>query len=194
MKKIAVTQRLVKNTSYYEIREALDINWGALLDTLGFEPVILPLRYDFKKTPFDGLILTGGNDLSVISGDATDKLRDDFEKSLLDYCIARNMPVLGICRGMQMINFYFGGTLKKVENHAGTKHFLDTGIEVNSYHGYAVDAPGRGLQVIARSNDGVIEIMRHEKHNIYAQMAHPERCVPFNEHDVKFIKNFFGGL
>jgi putative glutamine amidotransferase len=191
VKKIALTQRLIKNTSYYEIREALDVNWGALTASAGLEPLALPLKYDFKKLNFDGVILTGGNDLSVVSGNETDRLRDDFEKKLLDYCLSKRIPVLGICRGMQMINVYFGGTLKKVGNHAGCVHPLSAGREVNSYHDFAVDILGRGILPVAESDDGVIEIIRHTEYRVYAQMYHPERCEPFCAYDLQFLRDYF---
>jgi putative glutamine amidotransferase len=191
VKKIALTQRLIKNTSYHEIREALDVNWGALMAAAGLEPLILPLKYDFTKLKFDGLILTGGNDLSVVSGDETDGLRDDFEKKLLDYCLLKQIPVLGVCRGMQLINVYFGGSLKKIENHAGCVHLLNGGREINSYHNFAVDILGRGLISIDESNDGTIEIMRHTEYKIYAEMYHPERYDPFCAYDLQFLRGYF---
>lgn len=192
MKKIALTQRLIKNNSYHEIREALDVNWGALIQAAEFEPLALPLKYDFKKLYFDGVILTGGNDLSVVSGDETDKLRDDFENALLDFCVSKHIPVFGICRGMQMINAHFGGSLKKVERHAGCSHALSDGREVNSYHSLAVDTLGDGLEVLAKSDDdGTIEIICHKKYKIYAQMYHPERYSPFHEHDLRFLRSYF---
>lgn len=191
MKKIALTQRLIENDNYLEIRETLDINWAKLLSYAGFIPVVLPFEYDFKKLSFDGLIFTGGNDLSSISGSEIDKKRDMFEKEILAHCIANSIPVFGICRGMQLINEYFGGTLKRVKNHVACRHLLDIGNEVNSYHNFGIDKPGQGLLVEAKSNDGTIEIIRHDKYKIYAQMSHPEREIPFKEYEVTFLQDFF---
>jgi putative glutamine amidotransferase len=191
MKRIALTQRLVKNDSYREIREALDINWGAFIQQAGFEPLALPVKYDFRKLRFDGALLTGGNDLAVVSGDETDKLRDDFEYALLDFCITKKIPVLGVCRGMQLINVYFDGSLKRTANHAGVRHRLDNGMEVNSFHNFSADRLGNGLEVTARSGDGTIEMIRHNEHKICAQMYHPERYDPFCDYDLRFLRSFF---
>lgn len=191
MKKIALTQRLIKNNTYFEIRDALDVNWGKLVDALDFEPLILPVGYDFKKLKFDGLILTGGNDLSSISGDEIDLKRDNFEKALIEYCIKNQIPVYGVCRGLQIINEYFGGSLKRVENHTAVKHILDNGKEANSYHNYAADKLGEGLEVLARSQDGIIEVIKHKKYKIYAQMHHPERDNPFGKSEIAFIRGYF---
>ncbi|MDR2659854.1 MAG: gamma-glutamyl-gamma-aminobutyrate hydrolase family protein [Spirochaetaceae bacterium] len=191
MKKIALTQRLIKNDSYYEIREALDINWGAMIQAAGLEPVVLPLKYDYKKLYFDGVILTGGNDLASVSGNETDKLRDDFENALLDFCVSKQIPVFGVCRGMQLINVHFGGSIKQIARHTGCSHILDNGMEVNSYHGFAVDSVADGFEIIAKSGDGIIEITRHKKYKIYAQMYHPERYDPFRVDDLRFLREYF---
>jgi putative glutamine amidotransferase len=193
VKKIALSCRVIKNETYYELREALDINWGAFMSAAGFLPVILPLRCDFSQYQFDGILLTGGNDLYAVSGAEIDKLRDDFEKRLIDYCIGRGIPVFGVCRGMQIINDYFGGSLKKITRHAGTTHKLDTGRTVNSYHGWAVDRVGEGLVISAKSGDGAAEELVSRRHAIAAQMHHPEREQPFSCIDIKHIQQFFGG-
>jgi putative glutamine amidotransferase len=169
----------------------LDVNWGKFLNEAGFEPLILPLLYDFTKSKFDGLILTGGNDLSTVSGSDVDKMRDDFEISLIDYCIHSSIPIFGICRGMQIINSFFGGTLKKVQNHIGVTHILDNGLTVNSFHGFAIDKLGNGLKSMAKSEDTVIEIIQHEQYKIYAQMHHPERILPFSDLDLDSVRNYF---
>ena len=61
MKKILITQRLSLNKSYFEIREAFDIKWGALFKKLNFLPIILPIEFDYKKyfnsINIDGIIL-----------------------------------------------------------------------------------------------------------------------------------------
>ena len=128
MKKIAITQRLISNDSYYEVREALDIRWAKLFKELNYIPIVLPLYIDFedyfKHVPIEGIFLTGGNDLNSIGSNKLSKLRDDFELKLIKYGIKNNIPIYGVCRGMQLIAEYFGCTIKLIQNHVGTKHEL----------------------------------------------------------------------
>jgi putative glutamine amidotransferase len=165
----------------------------------------------------DGLVLTGGGDVSPeLYGGQTDhraltgvdRQRDDFELSLLRLAYSRAMPVLGICRGMQIANVFFGGTLFEhlgdygfsSHEEAGTKELWHDIINtpdsllstvtknlrcsVNSYHHQAVNRIGSGLSVSAKTDDGVVEAL--ERNNL-AQAPflllvqwHPERM-----HDVQ---------
>jgi len=115
MKKIAITQNIIINESYKETREALDIKWGLLFQKLGFLPIILPIDYDFKSyfdsLHLDGILLTGGNDLSIINPNIESIKRDIFEKSLIKYAIEHNIPIFGVCRGMQIMAEYFSQLL-----------------------------------------------------------------------------------
>jgi len=145
----------------------------------------------------DGLVLQGGADIHPSCYDqrperaesVTDVVRDRFELDLLREFIAAGKPVLGICRGMQLINVLFGGTLHQDLLEAGAardphvipgaeeeyRHGLiieadgwlgrlyDGQVEaqVNSIHHQGIDRLGEGLSVEARSHDGVIEAIRH---------------------------------
>ena len=102
MKKIALTQRLLINENYFEVREALDVKWGGLFKKLDFLPVILPIEFEYKKyfnsIKIDGIILTGGNDLSALNENDLSIKRDQFEKRIIRYAIKNNIPILGTCR------------------------------------------------------------------------------------------------
>lgn len=82
MMNIAVTQRLMLNDCYHELREALDTRWSLLFDELNFLPIILPIEYDFKKyfenIKIDGIVLTGGNDLNSLNSSDESLQRDIF--------------------------------------------------------------------------------------------------------------------
>lgn len=204
MKKIAVTQRLIENSTYYEVREALDIRFAKLLSKAGFLALPLPYEVDFRlyfeNVGIDGVVFTGGNDLYVCSNNELSLKRDTFEKKLLEYCIDNGIPVLGICRGMQIIAEYFGSTFKKAEGQVNVRHKLDVNPQsgyaeylsrlqdVNSFHDFQIDVPGDGLIISAENGSGVIKAIEHGSHNIFAQMWHSERENPFKVEEIELIK------
>lgn len=207
MKIIAITQRLVKNESYYEVRDALDIRWAKLFKKIGYIPLVLPVNYDFrayfKMFDIGGIILSGGNDLVSFGGDELSEERDAFEKKLLGFAIRNNIPTLGVCRGMFVIGEYFKAKIEKVKGHVGNRHGLIVSDEsaykgylrkiktVNTYHNYALKEVRGGLVVSAKSDDGVIEAIEHERYPVFGQMWHSEREEPFSGSEMKVIKKVF---
>jgi putative glutamine amidotransferase len=135
----------------------------------------------------DGVIVGGGDDISpdlygfaVVTAARLDPARDALERLLVTGAVERNMPVLGICRGAQMINVALGGTLdqdaygtytasrklwtvlprKRVHVCAGTRLARLVGeapMIVNALHSQAVDKLGADLQVAARDESGMIQ-------------------------------------
>ena len=73
---------------------------------------------DIKKS--DLIILPGGND--IFGKNSLFKTRFKIEKELLNLSIRKRIPLLGVCRGMQVINMYFGGNMKKIKGHMNTRH------------------------------------------------------------------------
>lgn len=207
MKKIAITQRLVLNGSYYEVREALDVRWGALFGELNFLPVVLPINFDFEKYfkvfDIDGIFLTGGNDLNSLHLNNESKQRDIFEKELIKYGIHNNIPIFGVCRGMQLIAEYFGSDFIKVKNQVAIKHSLKVNQEskyfdelskigkVNSYHTYAIRELAEELIISATDKNSMIKAIEHKKYKIFGQMWHSERESLFMQEELALIKNFF---
>jgi len=197
----------MENDTYYEVREALDVQWGALFKELDFLPIILPFEYDFEKyfenMKIDGILLTGGNDLYRLNQNNISKQRDEFEKKLIEYGIKNNIPIFGVCRGMQIIAEYFGADLVKVENQTNIRHSLVVNInskyfnllntikDVNSFHNYAVDNLPDELLLSSSNGNGIIKAIEHKKYKIFGQMWHSERETPFNSAELSLIKNFF---
>jgi putative glutamine amidotransferase len=197
----------MSNDSYYELREALDIKWGALFQELNFLPIVLPIEYDFEKyfktIGIDGILLTGGNDLSSFKPSTTSLQRDVFEKKLIDYGIKNDVPILGVCRGMQLIAEYFGSSFKRIEGQISIKHSLEINKnskyfnklikldKVNSYHNYAVSDVPNELLISATDESGIIKSIEHRQYKIFGQMWHSERESPFNKQEKILIKDFF---
>lgn len=196
-----------------ERRDALDQAWYQTLSGAGLRAIVLP---NFPEIPggvgglladlgLSGVILSGGNDLvdhSAVSGTAAPE-RDAFEAQLIDACAERELPVLGVCRGMQVMVCHYGGGITEIDEHVATRHRLDTvpgnrmGLEnreaVNSFHGFAVREADLGsvLAPAARAPDGTIEAVHHPSLPQAALMWHPER-EPFDRRDVSLLARWFG--
>lgn len=197
MKRIGLTQRVVENATYRERRDALDQRWTVLAEAAGFLPVPIPNRAGdpgafVAALGLDGAILTGGNDLQDYGGDAPE--RDALERALLERALREDFPVLGVCRGLQMIQHFMGGRLERIEGHVGEA----TGIVwngaprvVNSFHGFGIRAAAPELVVLATAADGTIEAARHASRPIVGIMWHPERCDPFDDSDIKLVRDMW---
>lgn len=166
-------------------------------------PVFLPLDApaDLFVDRLDGVLFSGGSDIDADHygaargdhDDPYDPVRDRFELELYRAAVERELPTLGICRGIQLINVASGGTLHQhVPEHAGftlptTTLLHDITIdpdsvlgslygrhhEVNSLHHQTVDRVGDGLRVTA-SHDGHVEGLEHDTLPIVAVQWHPE--------------------
>lgn len=199
MARVLITQRVDVSQPYGERRDALDQRWYGFLNAVGVEAIALPNDEVMARTllagqTFQGVILSGGNDLASLGGDAPE--RDRVEQMVLDMACAQKFPVIGVCRGMQLIAEYFASTLGKVTNHAGTRHSIlfENGIsrEVNSYHHYAVTHMGDSLHVTAHAPDGVVEAFQHEHDSILAMMWHPEREAVADVADITLFQQHLG--
>jgi putative glutamine amidotransferase len=148
-------------------------------------PVLDPSLVEATLEGLDGLLVPGGGDIdprryhqdAVAPLEKVDPARDDFELPLVRAALAAGLPILGVCRGHQVVNVALGGTLVQHVSSHDDDHLADrevhevriapasllasvvgaTTIGVNSLHHQAVDVAGNGLQVVARSLDGHIE-------------------------------------
>ena len=113
-------------------------------------------------------------------------MRDNTEKEIISYSIKKNLPIIGICRGMQVLNLNFNGKIRFNEaiNHSGIKHEIQfkekqKKLLINSYHNNLIknkDDLGDNLKSIAiSSNDKSIEGFKHNESPIFGIMWHPER-------------------
>ncbi len=197
MKAILVSTRVEYIDAYNEKRDALDQRWLSLMYQAGFLPIVLPnhlpsLDKYIQSIDFAGVLLTGGNDLSKYGGTAPE--RDFIEQSLLEFCIKKHKPLIGVCRGMQVIQDFFGVKLQTVKNHIqSTQSIICNGddIQVNSYHCWGSYHSSDELIIDGKSDDGVIKAIHHRHYPIYGFMWHPERIEPFTERDLSFFRQVF---
>jgi putative glutamine amidotransferase len=159
----------------------------------------------------DGLVLSGGEDIDParygetarVQLDSVHTARDAMEFAALDHALQRDIPVLGICRGNQVLNVALGGTLWQdiptdlpdalgheqdggwdrrahevfVEPDSMLYHITgDRTLCINSFHHQAIREPARALRVVARAEDGLIEAVEAPAHRwLLGVQWHPER-------------------
>jgi N5-(cytidine 5'-diphosphoramidyl)-L-glutamine hydrolase len=195
---IGVTQRVDRVEHYDEWRDALDqrlIDWVV---QAGFVPVPVPnslvdiassnnsqliLVNWINRMKINAVLLSGGNNIGDVEH------RDLTEKCLLSWAEKNRKPVLGICRGMQMMGFYAGGELIEVDGHVRIRHQLQVKSSyvkllpksVNSYHNLALKYCPDTFQILAESEHGNIEAMKHKELPWEGWMWHPEREKQFDE-------------
>jgi putative glutamine amidotransferase len=186
------------------------------LEQIGLAPVLItpahsPASIASLLDACCGLVLTGGEDVdpsrygekpSPALG-ATLPARDDMEFSALDCALRLDMPIFGICRGCQVMNVHFGGSLYQDIDTERPGHLLHAPLapwgqrtheasvlkdsllhrivgadllKINSFHHQAVKELGQGLRVVARAEDGLVEAIEHESRDwVLGVQWHPER-------------------
>jgi gamma-glutamyl-gamma-aminobutyrate hydrolase PuuD len=183
------------------------------LRAAGLDPVSLVPGQSASLAGLDGLCLSGGTDIAPSRYGARvhpetedpDTERDALESALLEQALARDLPVLAICRGAQLLNVVLGGTLvqhlETVDKHraahtvaieGGTLLASAIGAgrkEVNSRHHQAVDAVGRGLTVAARADDGVVEAIEFRgRRFVLGVQWHPEDRINHDPRDLDLFR------
>jgi putative glutamine amidotransferase len=205
-------------------------NYTRAVRAAGMEPIVISVQSmqiqessqqeymdysEFNVAAYDGLLIPGGVDInpsrygqenrgSVMIMDALDEL----QLTMLDDFVRNGKPVLGICRGCQLINVYFGGTMiqhlstafRHTREEGGQDKVHDctareeswlaklygTKFSHNSAHHQAVDSLGEGL--VADSycpEDGIIESLHHSELPIFGVQWHPERmCLEWEREDT----------
>jgi putative glutamine amidotransferase len=179
-----------------------------------------------RADDFDGVLFAGGEDVDPefygeekkYENVAVNRARDEFEFKLLDRSMDRRLPIFGICRGTQMINVKFGGTLyqdlasdaptesehKQSGSRGATSHqvtltdpesqlggVFEGSCRVNSLHHQAIKRLGHGLKVTAHSEDGLVEAVEAaDGYPLLAVQWHPEELVAEHEEQRRLLAQF----
>lgn len=166
---------------------------------------------------YAGLVLGGGRDVdpalygdSRVDGtDEPERARDDMEIRLLGEALRRDLPVMAICRGLQLLNVHLGGTLTQhIEGHKKVDHDVEiehgtllascagtTRYSVLSRHHQAVRHLAAGLRVAARAEDQTVEAVEMDGPRfLLAVQWHPEDRAPVSEPDRRLFEAFAKSL
>lgn len=177
----------------------------------------------------EGIILTGGGDIHPhIYNEKRQKscklvniYRDKFEMNVLQMAVNTGTPIFGICRGMQLINVFFGGTIHQNLDSAITDidHFQkekardylahevkikpgshlskalnQNHLRTNSIHHQAVNILGNDISVSAEAPDGIVEGLEHNKHALFGVQWHPEMIFRDNRIQLQILNYFLTEL
>ncbi|HET8936166.1 MAG TPA: gamma-glutamyl-gamma-aminobutyrate hydrolase family protein [Polyangiales bacterium] len=199
MKVALVSQRVDSLPERGERRDAVDqrlLDWLAACD---FLPIPVPNRSDrvaslWTRVRPSVVVLSGGNDLVAYGGDAPE--RDETERALLAQALAEHVPLLGVCRGAELLLDALGQRLVRAPEHVGARHrlrFEHGDRTVNSYHSWGCQARDAPVRVLARAEDEVIEAFCHADLHMLGLMWHPEREATFHEHDRMLVARYLTG-
>ena len=204
----------------------VNADYACAVSKAGHIPVVIPrygsdAKFDELVAKLDVLVMTGGEDFDpALYGEkrsselgTVNAPRDDFDIRLLNAARRRRLPVVGICRGCQLLNIAFGGSLwqdlpseypAEGVQHRNVYHRIavepdsrlagvlgTTNIVVNSIHHQAVKRLARGFKIVAKSPEGVVEAIEGTDYPAIGFQFHPEKllCKDREEAFLKIFKN-----
>lgn len=217
MTRVLVTMRSIREPDTGELRDSLSRDWTRYLNDIGVTAIPIPNNIvdpgEYLRTLSpDALLLTNGENVGSHAP------RDRTERALVSAATADDLPVLGVCRGHQFINSYYGGELIAIDeynrdsSHAGTEHdvqihdtptcfpIADT-ITVNSYHdmGLVPDVVAPELETFATTEEkadnglAIVEGLYHPRETALSIQWHPERPLPDREPVDRLVTRFLEG-
>ena len=202
---IGISLRITNAKDYDEKRDSLSHDWPKLMEELGINIVFIPnslknVRSYLSELNLSGFIISGGDNI----GDNVE--RDKTEIEMIKFAMKNKNPLFGVCRGMQIINKFFDGTISTSEksNHVGKYHniniinqnffkfFKNKNTKVNSFHNNLIYNENLGSDLIpfaTISEDGTVEGFFHKLFPIIGVMWHPERQATIESKTM--LKHFF---
>lgn len=210
-------------------RAYVNNNYIEAVENAGGVPLILPIISDknaikLQLGNIDGLIISGGYDVNplIYGEEPAQKLgfiypaRDEYDINVIEAALELKKPILGICRGIQILNVFFGGTLYQdlelidgcfikhlqsstpdtvghtvnIEKETRLFTILGSKAVTNSFHHQAIKELAPGLKISAKSEDGIIEGIESENGLIMGIQWHPEMLAKTHKEMLNIFKEF----
>ena len=195
MKVAGITMRSSAQIASVFDSDSIEACWYEFLRACGFATLLLPndpraARSLLQKVQPNAIILSGGGDPACISGTVT--VRDVVEIEAIQWSTQAKVPLIGVCRGMEVLLGLEGASWCKASRHAGTTHYIYGLIQrqVNSYHHFTTSGPVGAFKVLATDDHGNIECVADADRGRFGIMWHPERNKPFIDHDIALFREW----
>ena len=183
MKNILISQ-IIKKNEHNDFIFQVEKNWYDFFKNKDINLVTVDTSKKIKYKKISAVILQGGggNDLPNFNKSKKNNLRKKYDLNILNYALKKEIPILAICYGFQLIANYYKAKLIKVNHHVRRKHILTftnnkkkIQIHVNSFHNYGVLDLPKFFNEVIKCNDKSIEYAKSKNKNIMCMMFHPER-------------------
>lgn len=214
-RKIGISLRVTEASGFKEERNSLAHDWTLFFNKLNIAPILIPnglndIENFLIEADVQGVILSGGNNVNPNLYNSSDglsdvyDLRDRTESQIISSCINNKIPIIGVCRGMFMLNVFFGGRIThSISCHVASYHDVDfvdyidilgNTINLNSFHNQAIEIGGLSKELICfgKSRDMFVEAFKHKDKEIFGIQWHPERDLD-EEKTLNFISKIFTG-
>jgi len=210
---------------------AVPFTYTSSIEKAGGVPVVIPVTgnkdnlFEDMMQHVQGFLFPGGGDIDPSFfnesprkelGDV-DRILDDFQMDAVELAMSRKKPVLGICRGAQLLNVALGGTLVqdistqfetptlkhmqetitydtnhevRIETGSRLHDLFGSHIQINSIHHQSIKEPGKDLVITARASDGVVEAAQHKTLPVDLIQWHPELMMQKNNDMLPLFRAF----
>jgi len=204
-KKVGISLRVENIEKYNEKRDAISQDWIKFCNFAELMPILIPnnlknTKEFLESLNLDMLIFSGGDNI----GDNIE--RDKTEKNMMEFAIKNKIPSLGVCRGMQVINKFFDGSIEEEENLIHVRNLHDVTLvnnkiislikkntlKVNSFHNNIITNSNLGKDIepfAITEHDKTVEGFFHKTLPIVGLMWHPERDSSYENQII--VKNIF---